>query len=168
MIHTEKQLGDILVSRKMITRSQLQGALAEQQETREFLGAILKKKRWLTERQLADALGEQFQFPFVRLSTTSIRWELVMTFSPSLIVEYRCFPIARDDDVTSMAITNPLEAVVMRKANEEAKGCRVRFLIALDSDMDDLIYRYRRQVSAKIRRLLAPNSAKPKPNRFRG
>lgn len=139
----QKRLGEILMEKGLISRRQLQDALEEQLRTKEFLGSILLKRGAVEERGLSEALSEQFNIPFVDLGHRYIDWQFVKGFSPSLILDYRCFPFKQDGSSITVAITNPLDAWVLKKAEEATKGFDLKVALVSEGDMKDLIKRYK-------------------------
>src|SRR6266849_6679081 len=67
-----KQIGDILVEKKLVTLEELQRALAEQEKTGEFLGSTLIRMGCISEEQLLQSLSEQLNIPFVNLKLLTI------------------------------------------------------------------------------------------------
>lgn len=53
------KLGTIFVEQKLISKEQLETALAEQQNSSQKLGEILVQKQWITSEQLENALQQQ-------------------------------------------------------------------------------------------------------------
>src|SRR5262245_7903572 len=56
-------LGDLLINDGLVTREQLQAALAQQKKTREKLGVILVRLNLITEDQLVGFLSRQYGIP---------------------------------------------------------------------------------------------------------
>lgn len=152
MIRSQKKLGEILLSKGLITEEQLTIALAEQVSTKEYLGKILIKNHFIDERGLMEALSEQFQIPILSFKDRYIEWEFVMGFSASLILDYRCFPVQRGEYTVTMAIINPLDVWVLEKAQEEARGWQLSFVLISERDMEEAIDRYRQYVKGYISR----------------
>lgn len=148
------RLGEILKKKGWIEEGQLEEALHEQKSTREFLGRILVQKKYLNEEQLAQVLAEQFQLPLARPKNFYVDWDLAMRFSASLILEQRCFPLFQEAASMTMGITNPLNAWAMGQIEEEARGSRVKFALLLESEMQELLDRYRERVNIRIRHQL--------------
>src|SRR5205823_11362940 len=67
-----KQIGDILVEKKLVTEEELQRALAEQEKTGEFLGSALIRMGCISEEQLLQSLSEQLNIPFTNLKHLTI------------------------------------------------------------------------------------------------
>ncbi|MBU1852702.1 MAG: hypothetical protein KJ957_01490 [Candidatus Omnitrophica bacterium] len=145
----QKRLGDSLVEKGLITSEQLQDALREQQTTKKFLGSILVEKKEIKERDLLGVLSEQFNIPFISIKYKYVDWGFVKKFSPSLILDYKCFPIEEDGDTVTVAITNPLDAWGLKKAEEETWGSRLKLVLVSEDDMKDIIERYREYVQGR-------------------
>lgn len=143
MIRSQKKLGEILMEKGLLTREQLDAALAEQAVTREFLGRIMVKRNMIRERELLETLSAQFGIPYISVKNRYIDWNLVRTFSASLIIDYHCFPLERDEWSVTVAITNPLDAWALAEAEKAAGGLRLKVVLVSTEEMQALIQRYR-------------------------
>ena len=150
----QKQLGEILISKGIINQKKLADALEAQKKSREFLGAILLKKKYIREIHLLEALAEQFTIPVVILKDRYLNWEFLKQFSPSLILEYRCFPVEKDDFSVVIAITNPMDIWALKKCEEETRPLKLKFALTSHEDMDEAVERYRRYMRGDITRIL--------------
>ena len=65
-----KQIGEILVEKKLLTSEELNRALLEQGNKGEFLGDTLMKMGAISEGQLLQAFSEQLNIPFINLKET--------------------------------------------------------------------------------------------------
>jgi len=144
MVPNVKRIGELLIEKGLITEEQLTMALEEQKKTKEFLGVIFLKRRQIKEENLFAVLSERFNMPLVRLKDKYIDWNLVKGFSASLILDYKCFPFAKDEWSVTVAITNPLDIWGIKKAEEEARGLKLKVALTTQSDMDEIIERYRK------------------------
>jgi len=147
----KKLLGEILIEKGLLTAEQLARALEEQSTTKELLGFILVKKGFVKQKDLLTALSERFNLPLVDLRVTRIDWDMLKYFSSSLIFDYHCIPFARDERCVTMAISNPLEAWTITRAEEEAKGFELKLALALREDIDDAIKRYQLYMQQKLK-----------------
>ncbi|MFH1478843.1 MAG: hypothetical protein ABIG92_03600 [Candidatus Omnitrophota bacterium] len=145
----ELRLGDILVERSLISEGDLARALEEQKRTREFLGLILLKRSLIKEKDLLKALSEQLNIPFISLQYRYMHWDFIKGFNQSLILDYKCFPVERDDHSITIAITNPLDAWVIGKAEEEVMPYRLKLALVTRDDMEKAILRYKEYVQQK-------------------
>jgi type IV pilus assembly protein PilB len=150
----KRLLGAILVEKGIINNEQLECALAEQARTKEFLGAILINEFQVEEKDLLKALSEQFNMPLVALKNKYIDWDFVKQFDPSFVLDSKCFPILKEKDGITIAITNPLDVWRMKKAEEATSGSKLKFALVSEEDMKDAIHRYKEYVKSNIDKLL--------------
>jgi type IV pilus assembly protein PilB len=143
MTRNQKKTGEILIEKGMLTEDQLKIALQQQVKTKEFLGAILVKNDFIKEGQLLAALSEQFGMPVVSLKGRYLDWRFIRNFSASLMLDYRCFPLQKSEWSVTFAITNPLDIWLLKKVEEEAKGLKVKLVLATQEDIEGCINRYR-------------------------
>lgn len=150
----KKLIGEILVEKGLLSLEHLTLALGEQALTKEFLGSILVKRKWIKEKDLLGALSDQYNLQVVDLKTRYIDWTIVKNFSASLIMDHHCFPVERDDFSVTFAILNPLDAWAIKKAEEEAKGLKVKLVLTTQGDMEDAVKRYRAYIQQNVPKLL--------------
>ena len=154
MANKQKLTGEIFIQKGLIDQEQLAWALGEQEVTKEFLGMVLLRKKWVKERDLMLALSEHFNMPLVDLKNQYIDWEVVKHFSPSLIMDYHYFPFKRDARSVTMAVTNPLDAWGLKRAEEEVRGLGLNLALTSQSGMEDVIKRYQQYVQKNVPKLL--------------
>jgi len=152
MQRSQKKLGEILVEKGLISLQQLEEALEQQARTKEFLGVILIKKGLIKEKELQAALSEQFDIPVVSLKDKYIDWNMVKVFHSSLILDYKCFPLERDDWSVTVAITNPLDIWVIKRAEEETTGLKLKLVLVSTADMNEAIARYQQYIRGDIQK----------------
>ena len=150
----KKLLGEILIERGLLNSEQLALALEEQTTTKELLGVILVRKKWVKEKDLLTALSERFNLPLVELKNKHIDWEMFKYFSSSLIFDYHCVPFERDEHSVTMAISNPLDAWTVKRAEEEAKGLILKMALTSRGDIDDTIKQYQLYMLQKLKKTL--------------
>src|SRR5438132_1424610 len=101
-----KQIGDILVEKKLVTPEELQRALAEQEKTGEFLGSILIRMGCISEEQLLQSLSEQLNIPFVNLKDLTIDQAVIQRVPARLVEHYKVMPVRWERDVLTIAVSN--------------------------------------------------------------
>lgn len=148
-----KRLGDILIEKGLINAAQLNIALSKQQITKKFLGAILVNEGMIKDKDLLLALSAQFGIPMDSLKNKKIDWDFVRQFSSSLIQDYKCLPIYKDEWAITFAIVNPLDAWAFKKAEEEAKGLKVKFVLVCQEEMQEAINKYKQNMQDDISKL---------------
>jgi len=148
------KLGEILLRKKWINKAALQAALEKQKTERGFLGSILLADKKINEEQLAMALSEQSGIPFLKIKNFYVDWKLVMKFSASLLLDRHCFPLKKDGQMITFAITNALDERALELIEEESKRFEIKRVLVTYSDMRELLDRYREYVSIQTKRLL--------------
>jgi len=140
-----KKLGQILIEKGLINEPELEDALREQTrgQKQEFLGAILIRIGYIKENELLIALAEQFQIPILNLKHIYIDWNFVKRVNPSLVLEHKCFPIFKNDESVTFAITNPLDAWTFKEAEGETGGLDLQLVLVSHKDMEEIIQRYK-------------------------
>ena len=149
----KKKIGEILVEKGIISLEQLELALKEQARTKEIFGKILVKRGFVKESDLLLAVSEQFGIPRDTLANKYVDWEFVKNFTSSLIVDLRCLPLSRDDESLTVAIADPLNMAAIKKAESEAGGRALKLILVTESDMDDIIKRYKQFRKADIAKM---------------
>lgn len=150
MDRKQKLLGEILLSRRLISEESLKNALAEQKRAKVFLGEILLKNGYVKETDLLEALSEQFGIPLFSLKDRYVDWMLVKEFNPSLILDHRCIPIKKDDFSVTMGINNPLDAWTLKMAEEQAMGLKLKLVLLTKEDIDEVVAKYKEYIRSDI------------------
>ncbi len=133
------KLGDILVSKGVITAEQRDEALDVQKSTGEMFGEIIVDHGWATEEKILKALSEQFNMEFLRLDLTQTDWSAAQYFSPSLLLEHKCFPIRRDDQKITVAISDPLNAWTVSALEKHSRGRKIEIVLSTKQDIETAI-----------------------------
>ena len=152
------RLGEILIQKGWITDDILKGALRQRAASGRFLGVVLVENKRISETQLVTALSEQLGIPILKVQDVQIDWEKVMKFPASLVLEHRCFPVIRDSECVTFAITNPLDAWALKEAEHASMGHSVNYQLVTQSEMKKLLNQYHKYVGLRIRKLLTEES----------
>jgi len=134
------RIGEILVTRGLISEGDLADALDTQARTGSRIGEILHHAGKLSESGLAAALADQLRVPLVDLEGIEASAEALASIPESLQREGRCAPLAVDDEVLYLAVTDPLDDTTY----EEIRGLtdlRIRSYVVLRSQLDALLRR---------------------------
>ena len=147
-------IGEILVKKGLITSGQLEDALRVQKTTQKRIGEILVSRGLITERDLLAALSERFNLPLLSIKDKEIDWDLAGMFSKTLLWEHRCFPIEKTEDTIIFAVSDPLDAWIVSRAEQEAKTYRVERVLVCRQEIDEVLEKYRQRRKNKIDKLL--------------
>ena len=110
---TRQRLGDVLLERELITREQLDEALARHRLNGRRLGEVLVSMGAITQEQLTWALSEAFHIPFVELSDEVVDLEIARSLPEAVLRRHEAVPDPpggrRDDGA--------------RRRSDESPGC---------------------------------------------
>ncbi len=118
-----KRLGELLVTKKIITNEQLEDVLAEQEKTGRFIGEIIVRKGYADETQVAQGLSEQLGFAFVDLKNYNLEPGIIKSLSEEVAVKYQCLPLFKSASAATVAMSNPLD---VKAIDELTKLMKIR------------------------------------------
>jgi type IV pilus assembly protein PilB len=101
------RIGAFLVSRGLLTSSQLELAFEEQTRTGKSLGRVLLEQDLVSEADLMAALAVQIGMDFVDLETSPIDSSAATLISDALARRYQAIPIGWDDGQLVVAMADP-------------------------------------------------------------
>jgi type IV pilus assembly protein PilB len=146
------QLGELLVSARLITHDQLAEALIQQSGSGKRIGTTLMELGAISERDLAKALSNQLLVPMVDLSQQAPSPEAVEVLAESVARAHLAIPIVVDDNGITIAVADPTPELAKILAN--ASGRIVRLVIAPRSDVQraiDTAYRALGNIQEHVR-----------------
>ncbi|MFN7134178.1 MAG: hypothetical protein ACK4N5_19015, partial [Myxococcales bacterium] len=88
-----KRLGELLVERQLLTREQLEQALAHQRQTGYRLGTSLLALGFLTEEVLCHSLAQALGLQALSRLPEELDWSALHTVQGRLCDANDCFPI---------------------------------------------------------------------------
>jgi type IV pilus assembly protein PilB len=101
-------LGSLLVRDGLLSEEQLESALALQQESGQRLGEILIERGDVTRTQLARLLAEQVEMPLVELAESEIDSDAALLLPEELARRYRALPVGfLSDESLLVAVADP-------------------------------------------------------------
>lgn len=131
-------VGMLLVERGMITRAQLDAAVAEQRSTGERLDHALVRLGFVTRAQVTSAIGDQFQMPVVDLVGLSVDPKVLACLPAKLVYRQNCAPIARHDGTLTVATSDPFELSVLDELRL-LTGCSIELVLADEDELHKFI-----------------------------
>lgn len=136
-----KQLGEILVERGVISRSKLDEALAYQKVKGILFGEALVEMKLCTEEDVVQALTCQYGFPYLPLSNYEIAPEVVATIPLEVCKKYSLVPIDKIGRSLTLAMANPLDVQAL-EGIEKFTGCSVQSFVSTATEINSAINRY--------------------------
>ena len=104
----QKQLGELLIDNKIITRENLEEALKVQKEKGGLIGQILVSMKFATEEAIAQALTAQYGFPYLPLSNYEIDPVVVKIIPERVARQYELIAADRVGNILTIVMSNPL------------------------------------------------------------
>ncbi|MFN0205761.1 MAG: GspE/PulE family protein [Planctomycetota bacterium] len=119
-----RPFGERLLESGLVTRAQLQMALAEQQRTREPIGKILVALGLATQDQVNTILFEDAHVECIRLRGRKIDRSLVEGISLARLRELSAVPIEKAGDTWTIAVADPADIFVADALANIFRGSR--------------------------------------------
>jgi type IV pilus assembly protein PilB len=154
-----KMLGDLLVDSGLMTKTQLQEALAEQARTGERLGAILLDRGYVPKQVLGKMLELQRGIPYVNLSSREIDEHLVRSLPERVIMEHKVVPLARVEGEIHLAMLDPSDIMAIDTVSKYLGG-RVRPFLITEGDFGWAVTKFF-DVTRKVGESLLDVAAEP-------
>jgi type IV pilus assembly protein PilB len=136
-----KQLGELLLDRRIITQQQLQKALSIQKEKGGLLGNILVLLSYATEEQIAQALTTQFGFPYLPLKNYEVDETIVKLVPKNVAVQYNLIAVDKIGNSLTIAMSDPLNFHAIEDV-ELITNCKVQVFVSTQTDIKESIKRY--------------------------
>ncbi|MEZ4653892.1 MAG: hypothetical protein R3E12_09975 [Candidatus Eisenbacteria bacterium] len=122
------RLGDLLVSRELITPQELDRALETQAEEGGLLGEILVRNGAVDEFQLTEVLADQCDLPYVPLEPEEDEIKLSTMINLGYAVRHGVVPVSRIGRVLTVALWHP-SAIAIHDELEQSTGYSVRLVL---------------------------------------
>ncbi|MBI4309275.1 MAG: hypothetical protein HY591_02980 [Candidatus Omnitrophica bacterium] len=136
-----KQLGEILIERGLITRAKLDEALKFQKAKGLLLGEALIALKYATEEDIVQALTCQYGFPYLPLSNYDIAADVAAVVPINVCKQYCLVPIDKIGKSLTLAMANPLNVQALEDV-ELITGCVVQSFVSTATDIKNAIKRY--------------------------
>jgi len=141
-----KQLGELLLERKIINEAQLQKGLQVQKEKGGLFGSILVLLGYATEEQIAQALTTQFGFPYLPLANYEVDSSIVKLIPENVSSQYNLIAIDKIGNSLTVAMSDPLNIHAIEDV-ELITNCKVQIFVSTQTDIKEAIKRYYGAVS---------------------
>ena len=135
------RLGELLLRANLITRDQLEQAIAQQKVDGGHLGTILTKLRLVKEEDVCRCLGAQYGIPYIDLDTQTIAPELIQLIHPGIVQKHLVIPVAKAGTTLTMAMADPTNVFAVDDI-KFMTGLKIELLVATESAIRRAIDRY--------------------------
>jgi type IV pilus assembly protein PilB len=137
----KKLLGEVLVSRNLVTEDQLNKALEVQRLESGFLGEVLIRLGFVQERDIVVALVIQCNLPYIAINKYSIGAEVIALVPFEFAQKHCLIPLDRVGDVLSVVMADPLN-IAIKSELQRITNCRIAPFIATKSEIEQAIDRW--------------------------
>jgi type IV pilus assembly protein PilB len=138
---SHKHLGELLIERGVIARTQLEEVLAYQKEHKGLFGEILVHLGYASEEDIAQALTCQYGFPYLPLANYEIDTEVVKVVPENVCRQFCLIPIDKIGKSLTLAMSNPLYVQAAEDV-ELITGCTVQAFVSTSQDIKNAIDKY--------------------------
>ncbi len=142
-----KKLGEIFVSKGLITDDQLSEAVRRQGEKDEFLGQSLVRLGLVEEETLVEELSSQLRIPKVDLSSYVIDSDVVHLVSEDTCREFFLIPLFKIDNTLTIAMSDPMNLEIIDRI-QSGTGFIVEPVISTETSIREAIDHYYRSTDS--------------------
>ena len=137
--HPWPAVGALLVRDGFITETDLEAALTAQRGSGKRLGEVLVERGMVTRTQVARVLAEQHELPFIELAESEVQVEAATLLPEDLARRYTALPVSiLPDDSLLVAVADPTN-VMHSDELRLALGVPLRFGVAAPDAIDAAI-----------------------------
>ena len=135
MSHDGPRLGEMLVSRGLVSPAQLAEALLQQPESGKRLGTLMVELGLVGERMVAEALAEQLTLPFVDLRQEEPDTEAVRRLPEPVARRFLAIPLRQTETTIDIVVADPLDPATRTVISETVTPLRVQFGVSPPTDI---------------------------------
>jgi len=144
--HPWPALGALLLRDGLVREDELQAALEEQRGSGKRLGEVLVERGTVTRTQVARVLAEQHELPFIELAESDVQIEAATLLPEDLARRYTALPVTIEpDDSVLVAVADPTN-VMHSDELRLALGRPLRFGVASPDAIESAIAFIHQQV----------------------
>lgn len=149
------RLGDLLVSKKLITQGQLDQALERQVESNKKLGALLIELGFIDQVQLTQLLSDQLRLPIIHLQDETLDPDVSGKLPESYARRFLAILLNETQDRATVGMVDPLDIIALDEV-ERILGKTVDVALVYEEALLtalDLLYRRTEDISDYARTL---------------
>jgi type IV pilus assembly protein PilB len=136
-----KSLEQILLDYNVLTKEQINSALAQCQKTGKPFKEVLITGGFISEDELVPYLAEQIDVPYVDLNTIIIHPEIVNSIPESVARKYKLVPILKVKNSLTVAMADPLNFNAQDELKHHVKY-EIKIVMAVPSSINIVIQKY--------------------------
>jgi len=134
-------LGELLLSEKLITAEQLKDALGYEQKNKVSTSSALVALGYISEEDMAQALSRQMGYPYIDLSQFEVYPDVINLIPADIAKKNMIMPIHRIRSFLTMAMVDPTDLDVIENVRFRT-SLSIQPVIASESGITDAISKY--------------------------
>lgn len=135
------KIGEILIERGLISKEQLNTALAQQREKGGYISQHLISLGFVSEIHIAECLASQYGFAYLPLDRYQIASQTLKTIPFKLINIYSLLPVEKGRNSLDVVMADPLNEGVIDML-KHITGCNIEVFISTYSQIRQAIDNY--------------------------
>lgn len=135
------RIGDVLLSRGLINKEQLDIALKEQEATGKRLGDLLVARGWISSTDLVEVVSERLGLPKITIKGLAADPEVVNIIPLPTAKKHRVVPLFKIGNRLTVAMADPLDMVAIDEVRYRT-GLMVNRAVATPEDIDAAITQF--------------------------
>jgi type IV pilus assembly protein PilB len=143
---TNAALGELLLARHLITREQLDAAIAQQRTSGRRLGRVLIDSGFTTPDAVLGALAIQLGVAATRLNGYTVNPVAVQALPEKFARKHLAVPLQKVGSILHVAIANPNDLVALDDLRF-ASGCQIQTHVALEDEIVAALDRFYAQTT---------------------
>lgn len=149
MNRKQVRFGELLIEKNMLTKEQLDIALAEQKKTGYRLGQVLVELRFIDENRLLQLLSKHLKLPYINLKDYAIDPDILHLLSETDARRLHAIVLNKDENGLLVGMTDPTDVLAYDEL-ERILQQSIRIAIVSQSDFQrtiDINYRHGLEIS---------------------
>lgn len=139
--HRSAALGALLVRDGLVSEDELDAALAQQRIAgNKRLGEILVERGAVTRSQVARLVAEQYDLPFVELDLARVDVQTALLLPESLAHRLSALPLGRSDDESLLVAVSDPTNVVYADELHVVLDAPIRFVVMTPDEIDEALH----------------------------
>ncbi len=131
---TTLRMGDLLVSKGLITEAKVEEAIALQKKSGKRLGQIIVSKGWVSEDVLLTTLGEQLGIPYIVMRQGLVDPDVFALLDGEILQRLKVVPLFLVHGELALATSDP-QAIAGFREIEEKLECKILPVLVRKSDI---------------------------------
>lgn len=134
-----KKIGEVLVEKKLVSQSQIDHMLKEQQHTNKLIGELLVERQILSEILLYQALAHQHHMVFVDLAVHKLDSHLFHKIPLEMAQKHSILPLDLRDGILILAVSNPRAVLPFGEIKKLTGAEQVQTVLCIPDQIEDML-----------------------------